>query len=118
MGFSRQEYWSGLSFPSPGDLPDPGVELVSLTFPALQASFFVVFFFLTASATWEGHRVVHHIKQPQISGKKPTGPEEKRPGSLSVPACRAGAEHRVKLSAPWPPATQKDSSARPRGPEG
>ena len=29
MGFSRQEYWSGLPFPSPGDLPDPGVELGS-----------------------------------------------------------------------------------------
>ena len=26
MGLSRQEYWSGLSFPSPGDLPDPGIE--------------------------------------------------------------------------------------------
>ena len=36
MGFSRQEYWSGLSFPSPGDLPDPGVES---GFPALQADF-------------------------------------------------------------------------------
>ena len=34
MGFSRQEYWSGLSFPSPGDLPDPGIEPRS---PALQA---------------------------------------------------------------------------------
>ena len=34
MGFSRQEYWSGLSFPSPGDLPDPGMEPRS---PALQA---------------------------------------------------------------------------------
>ena len=31
MGFSRQEYWSGLPFPSPGDLPDPGIEPVSLT---------------------------------------------------------------------------------------
>ena len=29
MGFPRQEYWSGLPFPSPGDLPDPGIELVS-----------------------------------------------------------------------------------------
>ena len=29
MGFSRQEYWSGLPFPSPEDLPDPGVEPVS-----------------------------------------------------------------------------------------
>ena len=34
MGFSRQEYWSGLPFPSSGDLPNPGVELWSL---ALQA---------------------------------------------------------------------------------
>ena len=33
MGFSRQEYWSGLPFPSPGDLPDPGIESGS---PALQ----------------------------------------------------------------------------------
>ena len=33
MGFSRQEYWSGLPFPSPGDLPNPGMELGS---PALQ----------------------------------------------------------------------------------
>ena len=32
MGFSRQEYWSGLPFPSPGDLPDPGIEPLSLTF--------------------------------------------------------------------------------------
>ena len=41
MGFSRQEYWSGLPFPSPGDLPDPGIEPGP---PALQADFF--FFFL------------------------------------------------------------------------
>ena len=34
MGFSRQEYWSGLPLPSPGDLPDPGIEPRS---PSLQA---------------------------------------------------------------------------------
>ena len=34
VGFSRQEYWSGLPFPSPGDLPDPGIEPRS---PTLQA---------------------------------------------------------------------------------
>ena len=34
MGFSRQEYWSGLPFPSPGDLPNPGIEPRS---PALEA---------------------------------------------------------------------------------
>ena len=33
MGFSRQDYWSGLPFPSPGNLPDPGIEYGS---PALQ----------------------------------------------------------------------------------
>ena len=37
MGFSRQEYWSGLPFPSPGDLPDPGIESGS---PALEADSF------------------------------------------------------------------------------
>ena len=34
MGFSRQEYWSGLPFPSPGDLPDPGIEPGSLSLQA------------------------------------------------------------------------------------
>ena len=37
MGFSRQEYWSGLPCPLPGALPDPGIELVSPVAPALQA---------------------------------------------------------------------------------
>ena len=36
MGFFRQEYWSRLLFPTPGDLPDPGIKLMSSTFPALQ----------------------------------------------------------------------------------
>ena len=39
MGFSRQEYWSGLPFPSPGDLPDPGIKPTS---PALAGGFFIV----------------------------------------------------------------------------
>ena len=39
MGFSRQEYWSGLPFPSPEDLPDPGIELAS---PALADGFFTL----------------------------------------------------------------------------
>ena len=47
MGFCRQEYWSGLPCPSPGDLPDPGMEPVSLLSPALAGGF------LTTSATWE-----------------------------------------------------------------
>ena len=47
MGFPRQEYWSGLPFPSPGDLPNPGIEPTSLRSPALAGRFF------TTSATWE-----------------------------------------------------------------
>ena len=37
MGFSRQEYWSGLPHPPPGDLPNPGIKPLSPTTPALQA---------------------------------------------------------------------------------
>ena len=37
MGFSRQDYWTGLPFPSPGDHPDPGIEPASPAAPALQA---------------------------------------------------------------------------------
>ena len=40
MGFLRQEYWSGLQFPPPGDLPDLGIELVFLTSPALAGGLF------------------------------------------------------------------------------
>ena len=40
MGFLRQEYWSGLPFPSPGDLPDSGIEPVSVTSLALAGRFF------------------------------------------------------------------------------
>ena len=40
MGFSRQEYWSGLLCPSPEDLPDSGIEPVSLTCPALAGGLF------------------------------------------------------------------------------
>ena len=47
MRFSRQEYWSGLPFPPPGDLLNPGIEPVSLKSPALAIGFF------TTSATLE-----------------------------------------------------------------
>ena len=38
--FPKQEYWSGLPFPPPGDLPNPGMKPVSLAFPALAGGFF------------------------------------------------------------------------------
>ena len=46
-GFSRQEYWSWLPCPSPGDLPDPGIKPASLAFSVLAGGFF------TTSTTWE-----------------------------------------------------------------
>ena len=51
MGFSRQEYWSGLPYPSPGDLPDPGIKPESLRTLALTNGFF------TTSATWEAPKI-------------------------------------------------------------
>jgi len=47
MGFSRQEYWSGLPCPSPGNYPDSEIKLASLESPALGGRFF------TVSAAWE-----------------------------------------------------------------
>ena len=43
MGFPKQEYWSGLPFPSPGDLPDPGNEPTSPESLALQVDSFFFF---------------------------------------------------------------------------
>ena len=53
MELSRQEYQSGLPFPSPGHLPDPGIEPMSLTSPALRVGFF------TTGATWEAHEKIY-----------------------------------------------------------
>ena len=49
MGFSRQEYWSGLPCPSPWDLSDPGVKPGFLTSPALAGGFFTT----SATSYWE-----------------------------------------------------------------
>ena len=49
--FSRQKYWSGFSFPPPGDLPDPGIELATLVSPGLAGIFFIT------NATWEAQVV-------------------------------------------------------------
>ena len=51
MGFSRQEYWSGLPCPPPGDLPNPGIEPAFLTSPALAFGFFAT------SANWKPPKV-------------------------------------------------------------
>ena len=59
MGFSRQEGWSGLPFPPPGDLLDPGIEPASLMSPELAGGFFntraiweALLFFRASSCKW------------------------------------------------------------------
>ena len=47
MGILQARYWSGLPYPTPGDLPDPGIEPASLMSPVLAGGF------LTTSITWE-----------------------------------------------------------------
>ena len=64
MGFSRQEYWSGLPFPSPGDLPDPGVESLSLKSSALAGRFF------TTCTTWDAHIFSYYLVPFLFSLKK------------------------------------------------
>ena len=60
MGFSRQEYWSGVPFPSPGDLPDPGIEPGS---PALQADV------LPSKTIWEAPLVYTKQQPPSMEGE-------------------------------------------------
>ena len=68
MGFSRQEYWSGLSFLPPGDLPDPGIKLTSPATPALADRFF------TTSTTWEAPQIeklkTKGRKKDRVRGRK------------------------------------------------
>ena len=54
MRFSRQEYWSGLPCPPPGDLPEPGIQFKTLKSPALAGGFF------TTSTTWEAQLAATH----------------------------------------------------------
>ena len=56
MGISRQEYWSGLPFPSPGDLPDPGIKPMSLASPALAGRLFIT------GAIWEAQSLEEQVK--------------------------------------------------------
>ena len=59
MEFSRQEYWSGLPFPSPGDLPNPRIEPASLASPALASSFITSYL----GSPWE-YWIPNYLKLP------------------------------------------------------
>ena len=63
LGFSRQEYWSGLPCPPPGVLPDPRIEPASLKYPSLAGGFF------TTSATWEARGNIDKERELQRLGQ-------------------------------------------------
>ena len=75
MGFPRWKYWSGLPFPSPGDLPDPGIELV---FPALASGFF--------TTEPPGKFPLHYEKESVVTQSCPTlcNPMDYSPPGSSV----------------------------------
>ena len=62
MGFSCQEYWTGLLYPPAGDLPNSGIEPTSLAFPTLAGGFF------TTSVTWEvpNIKIFSHLNNKDI----------------------------------------------------
>ena len=60
MEFSRQEYWSGLPFPSPGDLPNPKMEPASLASPALAGSFITTSYLRSPWEYW----IPNYLKLP------------------------------------------------------
>ena len=66
MGFYRQEYWSGLPSPPPGNFPGPVIKPTTLVSPALAGRF------STASATWEAH-IDNYISQKEKDKKTKAG---------------------------------------------
>ena len=80
MGFLRQEYWSGLPCPPPEDLPDPGIELMSLRSPALAGRLF------TTSATWGA---LHEYNTPHSSTSPTVTGTEVKDSITTCPSTRA-----------------------------
>ena len=78
MGFSRQEYWTGLPCPPPGDLFDPGIGPVSPAAPALAGGFF------TTSTTWKAHK--YHESERKVAQLCPTlcDPMDSSPPGSSI----------------------------------
>ena len=96
MEFSRKEYWNGLPFPSPGDLPDPGLEPASLTSLALQADS------LLLSRTREDLLIIKSmlikstVRNPLHRPEWP--PSERSPKSK---CCRGCTEYGILLHSEW-----------------
>ena len=64
MGFSREAYWSGLPFPPPGDLPDPGIKLMSLMSPAFAGGFF------TANTTTQSSLLAYPFLEVTLGSRR------------------------------------------------
>ena len=79
MGFSRQEYWSGLSFPTPGDLRDPWIEPTS---PALVSGFF------TSPSPWKAHSLTCYTKSFTPCSSHPLQPSVSCPLPPQTPHYR------------------------------
>ena len=79
MGFSRQEYWSGLPFPSPGDLPHPGIEPRSPTLQADALTSELPGKPLEVNTNWE----VEYLQQ--LEGRKESGSSMSSRARMSTP---------------------------------
>ena len=96
MGFSRQEYWSGLPFPSPGDLPNPGVKP---GFPALQADS------LLSESPGKPKVCGNSSQQPQETNARNQGPaartsRTRRPVGVE-PGRRVGDRRQSQVGPTW-----------------
>ena len=94
MGFSRQEYWSGLLCPPPGDLPHPEIELASLMSPALSGGFF------TTSTTWEAHLYTYMLRVNLHCCRVETRRRQWQPTPVLLPGKSYGQRSLVGCS-PW-----------------
>jgi len=82
IGFSRQEYWSGLPCPSLGELPNPGIEPASLSSPALAGGFF------TTIVSWEyKHLLIFIVIFPAYKKKNHRSLASERDNCISETSC-------------------------------
>ena len=138
MEYSRQGYWSGLPIPTPGDLPDPGIEPASLASPALAGRFFttappgkpVTFTTFHAKITHTGTERttelqlrIHFIGVMRSSPAHPAVSRRdapSRPRMCAIPRAARGRTLRKRVMPPAPPATPAPPSVgrTVRAPEG
>jgi len=92
MGFSRQEYLSGLPFPSPGDLPNPRIKPTSLKSPALTGMFF------TTSTPWESPHIEYYtVLYKYLYIWSPIQMLQSMKNSRHISACTMNEERSEKL---------------------